>query len=405
MSLSSRSAGSGGAGQRRASPRAGRHLLSWKGVMDVSAATSAPDADLPVIAFANRLPVRRTRNGWRLSDGGLVAALRPAMRSRGGVWVGWDGGAEMPAPCAGARLRAAARSRSRGVRSTRTTTASPTGRCGRCSTAWSSSPRFERAWWDVYRRVNERFADGRRPGDAGLRWVHDYHLLLAARAAPARGRRSAGSGSSCTSRSRRRRCSRGSRGGRAVLDGMLGADVVSFHTERYRDNFLRTCAQLLDDVARRGDDRCDCTTGGVVRTAAHPISIDAARLRASARSSRRRARARRPAGAVRRHAASSSASTGSTTRRGSRSGCARSSCCSSCVRSCARGSRSSRSPCRAGARSASTGSCAPHGRAARRPDQRPLHRARPGRARPLPLPRRHPGPAARLLPRSPTSAS
>ena len=60
----------------------------------------------------------------------------------------------------------------------------------------------------------------------------------------------------------------------SVLEGMLGADVVSFHTQRYRGNFLRTCAQLLDDV------RVDGTIvrlhdGRVVRTAAHPISIDA----------------------------------------------------------------------------------------------------------------------------------
>ena len=55
-------------------------------------ATASNSAGLPVIAFANRLPVRRVRNTWRLSDGGLVTALRPAMKSRGGVWVGWDGG-------------------------------------------------------------------------------------------------------------------------------------------------------------------------------------------------------------------------------------------------------------------------------------------------------------------------
>ena len=60
-------------------------------------------AGLPVIAFANRLPVRRVRNTWRLSDGGLVTALRPAMKSRGGVWVGWDGGIETPRGSRGSR--------------------------------------------------------------------------------------------------------------------------------------------------------------------------------------------------------------------------------------------------------------------------------------------------------------
>ena len=45
---------------------------------------------LPVVAFANRLPVRRLRNDWRLADGGLVTALRPAMSMSKGAWVGWD---------------------------------------------------------------------------------------------------------------------------------------------------------------------------------------------------------------------------------------------------------------------------------------------------------------------------
>ena len=61
-----------------------RERLSWAAepstgsVMDESGRAAA-QGGLPLIAFANRLPVRRTRNGWRLSDGGLVTALRPAM--------------------------------------------------------------------------------------------------------------------------------------------------------------------------------------------------------------------------------------------------------------------------------------------------------------------------------------
>ena len=33
-----------------------------------------------------------------------------------------------------------------------------------------------------------------------------------------------------------------------ILLGMLGADVVSFHAERYRDNFIRACERLLADT-------------------------------------------------------------------------------------------------------------------------------------------------------------
>ena len=232
------------------------------------------DADLPVIAFANRLPVRRTRNAWRLSDGGLVAALRPAMRSRGGVWVGWDGGTETPRHVPGARLRAPARlalaARGRRV-----------------------LPRL---------REPDALAAPARPRRAA-----DLRPPLLGRLPPReralRGRRRSRAAGRCAGCTTTTCCScpallRGAASlGRigfflhvpfpppevfarlpwrtSVLEGMLGADVVSFHTQRYRGNFLRTCAQLLDDV------RVDGTVvrlhdGRVVRTAAHPISIDAA---------------------------------------------------------------------------------------------------------------------------------
>src|SRR6059036_3139101 len=56
----------------------------------------------PLVAYANRLPVARGRRGWTLSPGGLASALRPALESRDGVWVGWDGGAhDMPRHVAG----------------------------------------------------------------------------------------------------------------------------------------------------------------------------------------------------------------------------------------------------------------------------------------------------------------
>src|SRR6266516_2864792 len=49
---------------------------------------------LPLVAYANRLPVQKIRGGSQASAGGLVGALRPALETRGGAWVGWDGAAE-----------------------------------------------------------------------------------------------------------------------------------------------------------------------------------------------------------------------------------------------------------------------------------------------------------------------
>ena len=69
--------------------------------MPSSSAGTRSREKLPVVAFANRLPVRRVRNTWRLAAGGLVTALRPAMEVNGGSWIGWDGGAEVPSSVEG----------------------------------------------------------------------------------------------------------------------------------------------------------------------------------------------------------------------------------------------------------------------------------------------------------------
>src|SRR2546422_10984793 len=48
-----------------------------------------------MVVVANRLPVSRAARGgksrWIVSPGGLVAALEPIVRERGGTWVGWTG--------------------------------------------------------------------------------------------------------------------------------------------------------------------------------------------------------------------------------------------------------------------------------------------------------------------------
>ena len=51
------------------------------------------------VVIANRLPVDRDFNPdgsttWRTSPGGLVSALEPVMRRKGGAWIGWHGAAD-----------------------------------------------------------------------------------------------------------------------------------------------------------------------------------------------------------------------------------------------------------------------------------------------------------------------
>jgi trehalose 6-phosphate synthase len=233
-----------------------------------------------LVAYANRPPVARGRQGWRPSAGGLVSALRPALESRHGAWVGWDGGAgDLPRRVEGLDIELLPVALSR-----REVEHYYHGFANR--TLWPllhgliEQPVFERRWWTAYRNVNERFAAVEARG-GGLRWVHDYHLMLVP--------------------SFLRRAQTGPIGfflhvpfpppeiyarlpwREQVLDGLLGADVVSFQTEAYRDNFVRTCARLREDVRIEG--QTIALARRRVLTAAHPISIDARTLAERARSS------------------------------------------------------------------------------------------------------------------------
>jgi trehalose 6-phosphate synthase len=230
----------------------------------------------PLVAFANRLPVARVRGEWRAAAGGLVTALRPALQSRGGSWVGWDGGAaDLPRSLPGLEVEL------HPVRLSRTEVAGYYHNFSN-RTLWPllhglvEQPVFERSWWRTYRAVNERFAaevPPPRPGLAPLEWVHDYHLMLLPgllRAEDAG--RATGfflhvpfPAPELFVRLPWRR---------EIVDGLLGADVVSFQTEEFRDNFVRTCVRLHDDIEVDGD-TITLPDRRLVRTTAHPISIDA----------------------------------------------------------------------------------------------------------------------------------
>jgi trehalose 6-phosphate synthase len=147
-------------------------------------------------------------------------------------------------------------------------------------------PRLERAWWFAYRDVNAIFAE--RVGAAldahpdAIAWVHDYHLMLVPELI----------------RSRRRDQPVGFflhvpwpspdifarlPWREQILTGLLGADVVSFHTDEYRGNFLRSCARLLSDtgIEVRGTSVV-MPDGRVVTASTAPISIDATEFAAHA---------------------------------------------------------------------------------------------------------------------------
>ncbi len=242
--------------------------------------SSSEPHDSRLIVLSNRLPVTIRRQRGELSadrsSGGLVAAMEPAMRQRGGVWVGWPGAKMLPGetidvddspyrldpvPLSAREIRHFYHGYSNG-------------------TLWPlfhSLPErmtLDRRHFEVYETVNERFADAAisqaEPDD--LIWVHDYHLAL------------------CPSHIRLRRPEsriafflhipfppydlyRILPSYREVLRGMLACDLVGFHSPGYVSNFY-DCAERL--VGARVDRERGRIEHGdhTVKVGAFPLGID-----------------------------------------------------------------------------------------------------------------------------------
>src|SRR6266700_420 len=147
-----------------------------------------------LILVSNRLPFALERTGtdeWivTLSAGGLVSALGPVLRGRGGTWIGWPGVAgDIPnAPFAEATRNAGYEvvpvSLSEAERDEFYYGYSN-------EVIWplfhdlQSFCNFDPTYWETYKAVNERYAEA--IAQHGQRndfiWVHDYHLMYVAQA-------------------------------------------------------------------------------------------------------------------------------------------------------------------------------------------------------------------------------
>ena len=255
------------------------------------------------------------------------------------------------------RDRASARSRCHAVRSTRTTTGSRTARSGRSCTASSSGRPSTAPGGTPTGVVNERFAAADDAGVPGFRWVHDYHLLLLPELLRRTVVHRAGSASSSTCPFRLPRCSRGCRGGQP-FSRACSAPTSSRSTRRATATTSSARARSASTTSRWTGRRSGSTDGRVGANDRAP-DLDRRRGPRATRATARPSSGRSPGSTSSSAAAGCcSGSTGSTTRRAFRSACGRSSSFSSCGPISAARSRSSRWRCRAGERSASTGSFA-----------------------------------------------
>ena len=229
----------------------------------------------------------------RQPPGGLVSALDPTMRrtqrhlGRVGLRLGRPRDRRRSRPprraAVRARVHAASRLARRRATSRATTSASRTARSGRSATCSSSTSSFiastgsaTRASTRASRRAVVRgvAARERRRRRCGCRTITSRSSPAELRATA---RRTSSSTSSGTFRFRRRTSSGCLPMGvpEALLRGLLGNDLIEFHTERYAHNFLTAFASSCPTRRSRGESLRVSLDGRHGRTSARfPISID-----------------------------------------------------------------------------------------------------------------------------------
>jgi trehalose 6-phosphate synthase len=242
-----------------------------------------------LIVVSNRLPFsfrQDERGAWRAEPGGggLVTALLPVLRGRGGLWIGWTGAAGGEEALAEALAAAGAGAGYRLAGVPLSAEEMDKFYLGFSNEIiWplfhdlQSLCNFEPAYWRTYCEVNAKFAEvvKAHAGDGDFIWIHDYHLMNVAAELRRRGVRS--------------------RLGfflhipfpapdlflklpwrRTLLEALLEFDLVGFQTARDRRNFVQCVRLLAKDVQMEGRGQVlQARTGGrTVRIGAFPISID-----------------------------------------------------------------------------------------------------------------------------------
>jgi trehalose 6-phosphate synthase/phosphatase len=245
-----------------------------------------------LLIVSNRLPITvRQSNGAasvERSTGGLATGMSGPHEQLGGLWIGWPG----PLDGLTAEAQADVERRLAELR----LAAVPLGpdEIARYYEGYSNAvlwPLFhysvarlpqEVRDFETYRAVNERFAaavvERHRPGD--LVWIHDYQLMLVPELVRER-IPDARIGfflhipfpSSEIFRLLPQR--------EEILEGLLGADLVGFHTAAFVRHFSSSALRLLS--ARTDVDRIEWR-GRSVRLGVFPMGIDAARFSEVARS-------------------------------------------------------------------------------------------------------------------------
>lgn len=243
-----------------------------------------------LLLASNRLPVTARVNAGKVelvpSMGGLVTGLAGPHRESGGSWFGWLGADESaPVELRDEMLHQLAADRFVPIPLSRDEVASYYHGFSN-GVLW---PIFHYLLdrlplhcegWEAYQQVNERFATmiakHWQPGD--VVWIHDYHLCLV----PALLRRLRPEASigfflhvpfpaSDVLRILPFR--------EQILEGLLGADLIGFHTHGYRSHFAASVLRILGLATRADAVRYRARQ---IRLGVFPMGIDGAEFEALA---------------------------------------------------------------------------------------------------------------------------
>jgi len=261
-----------------------------------------------IIVASNRGPVAFVRDAdgrviARRGGGGLVSALSGALQASGGLWIASAMSTEDRERAGRVHLDPAMGAAGHGLRylpfDPRVYDRYYNGISNRVlwfvhHALWDlpRMPRWDRATdraWAAYRQVNGSFAEALAeegaPGEPEPAYlVQDYHLSLVPALLRARRPRAriahfshipfAGPEYFRTLPTAMRE---------ELLSGLLGADVVGFHTEGWAENFMRCCRGLPGATVNHRD-RSVRWQGRRILVRLYPISVDAAALKEQAAS-------------------------------------------------------------------------------------------------------------------------
>ncbi len=243
-----------------------------------------------LIIVSNRLPVvlKKEKDGrWSTvaGSGGLVTALAPVLRDRGGLWIGWPGTFKTLDKESEEALASATRDSGFTLKAVALTSEElEKYYLGFANEIiWPlfhdllSQCKFDPSYWSCYQKVNRKFARVIKEHLASddYIWIHDYHLMNVAQ--ELRGlavKENIGFFLHIPFPSLDIFLKLPWRF--QILRSLLNYDLIGFQTLRDRRNFMQCARTLIKDLSVQGKGQVVTLRFGArnVRVGAFPISID-----------------------------------------------------------------------------------------------------------------------------------